>query len=248
MSMMQSLLFHEKEPKRPRKGDYYQLDSKSPIQQIFSVEKGVAYVNNASKARDIINTEELEEVGTYNKKSLWRVRVNQMNEKQELDKLPEDVVKEINKNIKKGARDIEQKWSNALELVHKAYEVSGIQRPTPELRTAWKQYEEAIAFAVKELAVSRGLDSDWRMSSAVFHEGYEFEPSKKKTFHVVIDGNVGGKGMAVEAGNLDEVIDMIKGQNDYDVKIKKINSKKAILEFSKWGIRKKTHVKIAQID
>ena len=84
--------------------------------------------------------------------------------------LPEDVMKDLRSNIGKGAKDTTQKWANALELVHKAYEVSNVERPNPDLKAAWKQYEELIQYAVKQLSNSRGMDADWRMSAAVFHE------------------------------------------------------------------------------
>lgn len=51
--------------------------------------------------------------------------------------LPERVIGEIKSNIRKGAQDLEQKWKNALELVHKAYQVSNVRRPTPDQKGAW---------------------------------------------------------------------------------------------------------------
>lgn len=63
-----------------------------------------------------------------------------------------------------------QNWANALHLVHKAYQVAGIQRPTPDMKEMWKQYEEIIQYAVKELSKAQGLKGDWRMSSATFHQ------------------------------------------------------------------------------
>ena len=82
-----------------------------------------------------------------------------------LEKIPENVISDLKKQIRKGARDIKQNWANALELIHKAFEVEAVRRPEPSEREAWKQYEELIKYAVKELANNRGLDSDWRMSS-----------------------------------------------------------------------------------
>ena len=63
-----------------------------------------------------------------------------------------------------------QQWANALHLVHKAYEVAGIQRPTPDMPDLWKQYEENIQFAVTQLSKAHGINGDWRMSSSEFHK------------------------------------------------------------------------------
>ena len=39
---------------------------------------------------------------------------------------------------------------------------------------AWQtQYEVAIQYAVQQLAKTRGMDADWRMSAAIFHEAEE---------------------------------------------------------------------------
>lgn len=109
--------------------------------------------------------------------------------------LPAFVVSKIRSNIRHGAQNTSQKWANALELVQKAYQVAAnmgrevsakgkpskfaqqvmvakikIERPSPEQTDAWKQYEELIQFAVEELAKTRGVKGDWRMSSAMFHE------------------------------------------------------------------------------
>ena len=70
---------------------------------------------------------------------------------EDLSELPEDTLKDIQSNITKGAKDTTQKWANALELVHKAYSVSKVQRPSPAMKGGWKQYEENIQFAVLKL-------------------------------------------------------------------------------------------------
>lgn len=76
----------------------------------------------------------------------------------------------IKKNIRAGTKpDKEtgqfQNWANALHLVHKAYEVAGIQRPTPDMKELWKQYEENITIAVEELSKTQGMDGSWRMTA-----------------------------------------------------------------------------------
>jgi len=104
-------------------------------------------------------------------------------EKSDMSELPPELVKDLEKNIRKGASDLKQKWSSALELVHKAYDVGyedetvdgegkkvkstkPVQRPTPQMSGGWKQYEDLIKYAVEQLTKSRGLKADWRMSSS----------------------------------------------------------------------------------
>jgi hypothetical protein len=98
----------------------------------------------------------------FNDISEFRSQINEAEDMSELDPM---TINEIEKKIREGAKDPEQKWANALELVHKAYAVLNIQRPTPEMGAGWKQYEALIEFAVKELSKTRGLDADWRMSA-----------------------------------------------------------------------------------
>lgn len=88
-----------------------------------------------------------------------------LNEKTDLSELPDGELNKVKANITKGAKDTDQLWANALELVHTAYELAQIQRPDITMESAWKQYEEMINHAVKELAKARGVDGDWRMSS-----------------------------------------------------------------------------------
>ncbi len=169
-----------------------------------------------------------------------------LNEDDDLEMLPPDIMSELQKNIRDGASDVTQKWSNALELVHKAYEVAGVERPTPDLRKGWKQYEENLTYAVQQLAKYRGMDGDWRMSSAMFFEALE---AKKKLFRVSYFGEEGGEGRTVEANNINEVIDKLsKDQDhDYDVKVSKHSENEARLSFSKWGIKKNGHVEIRKV-
>lgn len=177
-------------------------------------------------------------------KLLKTLYLQSLNEKQnDMSALPDDTMSELRKNIKKGAEDKEQMWANALELVHKAYEVSGVERPTPELTAGWKQYEENIQYAVEQLSHYRGLDGDWRMSSHVFHEA--MEPTYK--FHVSAVGGDFGDGYDVMAKNIDEIIDKINDNNvdEYDIDREDISPLEAKLMFSKWGIKKnyRLHIK-----
>ena len=173
-----------------------------------------------------------------------------LNEVEDLDSLPEDLMKDIQKNVRDGAKDQEQKWANALELVHKAYEVAGAERPSPDLKNAWKQYEENLQYAVAQLAKERGMKGDWRMSSAMFHEAME---SRKMSFRVIEMGDEWGKGHTVHAKSLDDIIKKIKnkGNGRFDVNVRKSsdsdNPRMVTLEFSKFGIRKNYRVRIQQL-
>lgn len=166
-----------------------------------------------------------------------------------LDQLPEDVFSEIQKNIRDGAKDLDQHWANALELTQKAYEVAGVQRPTPDMKNAWKQYEENLQYAVEQLAKYRGMDGDWRMSSAIFREAME----KKYTFRVTEMGNNSSKTYTIQAKNITEIIDDIEraSKPQFDVSVKQSNDPEnpnaAILSFSKWGIRKNYRIRIQQL-
>lgn len=91
----------------------------------------------------------------------------------DLSALPEDVISEIKKLIRDGASDRSKKWANALELVHAAYKAAAVQRPTPDMESAWKQYEEMISYAIDQLAKYRGIDGDWRMTSLTMTEQAE---------------------------------------------------------------------------
>lgn len=165
------------------------------------------------------------------------VRLHEKSE--DLSKLPKDVMSSIQSNIRKGAEDLSQDWANALELVHKAYEVEGVERPDPTMETAWKQYEENLQYAVQQLADNRGMDDDWRMSSSMFHEALTPTPPLR----VTINGRNLNETYTVRAKNVDEVIDMFEG-TDFDVQTKKCGDQ-TIVEFSKWGIRKKFTVNIS---
>lgn len=84
------------------------------------------------------------------------------------DQIPFGKNEEIRKLIKKGAMDPEHQWTNALDLVHRAYEVADVERPTPSMRDAWDQYEENILFSVKMLQKStdKGMrDDSWKSVS-----------------------------------------------------------------------------------
>lgn len=87
------------------------------------------------------------------------------------DRYPPSTIDTIKKNIRDGLKPDKdtgqyQNWANALHLVHKAFEVANVQRPQPDMKEMWKQYEEIIQYAVEQLSKVHGLDGAWRMSAA----------------------------------------------------------------------------------
>lgn len=166
-------------------------------------------------------------------------------EGEEFDSLPEDAMSEIQKNIRNGAKDTEQLWSNALELVHKAYEVSGIQRPTPDMKGAWKQYEQNLQYAVGQLSKFRGIKGDWRMSSAVFHEALQ----KMMKFSVSLRSPGFATTYETRARSLSELIHHIKREDsgDYEVEVNPTPDGGASLRFFRYGVRIKYRVDIEPI-
>lgn len=169
---------------------------------------------------------------THNMKLLQQLI--QTHESTDLSRLPKDVITAIKSNIRKGAEDLQQKWANALELVHKAYEVEGVQRPDPTMDAAWKQYEENLQYAVQQLAQNRGMDADWRMSSAMFHEARQVKPR----FRVSVDGAT----YLTEGDSIDSITNQLaKTFTDMDVKVVREGNMRT-LTFSKWGIKRNSRV------
>lgn len=163
-----------------------------------------------------------------------------LNEKNELDKLPEQDIAKLKKLIRKGAQDITQRWANALELVHTAYEVAKIQRPDITMEAAWKQYEEMIAHAVKELAKARGLNDNWRMTSAQLHEREMFK-KKGETKKWAVETTIDGFPVVVtrEADRIEDVIKPFYEHNitGYDIEMRHRSINHVTLYFVKDGKR-----------
>lgn len=167
-------------------------------------------------------------------------------EADKLGELPEGVLAEVQKNIRSGAKDTEQKWSNALELVQKAYEVAGVQRPTPDMKDAWKQYEQMLEYGVQQLARYRGLKGDWRMSSAIFHEALQ----PKIRFAVRLADPEASVTYQTEEKSLKDLIEYIVSQDQggYEIKPKIADDGlSATLLFFRYGVRVKYRVDITQL-
>lgn len=131
-------------------------------------------------------------------------------ENEDLSALPDKVLKEIRTNIRKGASDLLQQWRDALELVHTAYHVSQIRRPTPDQKAAWKQYMDLIKYGVQQLRNTRGVKGGWRVSDPVIREADEdLRPMGKRRFFVEIPGD---EPREVEADNMDDIIDRMSNK------------------------------------
>lgn len=177
--------------------------------------------------------------------------------------LPAFIISKIRSNIRHGAQNTSQQWANALELVHKAYKVTAnmgkevsakgkpsgfaaqvqragiaIDRPTPMQEQAWKQYEEMIQFAVQELAKTRGLKGDWRMSSSVFRESLKPLNTFELTF-------TNGPPAIAESESLEQLTDTILSNlnEEYDVIVTKDNQH-VRLELWQDGVKMKQSITI----
>lgn len=179
--------------------------------------------------------------------SLMEDLLHTIYEGEDFDDLPEDVMTEIQKNIRNGAKDRQQLWSNALELVHKAYEVTGVQRPTPDMKNAWKQYEENLQYAVEQLSKYRGIDGSWRMSSSVFHEALQ----KMTKFHVRWSEPNYTTSYETEARTVEEVISYIRKENNrenmYEIKELWNKDGSVTLRFLRFGVNTKCRIDITPV-
>jgi len=160
------------------------------------------------------------------------------------DALPPASMDSIQKSIRDGVKpDKEtgqyQKWANALHLVHKAYQINGIQRPVPNMKEAWKQYEENIQFAVNTLAKTHGMKGDWRMSSSVFREA--LQTANGEGLDVEVLNGDSTETFTVTAEGANEVIDSLKEtatEDGYKVKILQEDDKRTIT-FWRNNVKKK---------
>jgi len=158
-----------------------------------------------------------------------------LNEKEKLDALPDGELNKVKSNITKGAKDLDQLWASALELVHTAYEVAKIQRPDITMEAAWKQYEEMIAHACQELSKARGIDGDWRTSSSQLRE------AEVEEFEFSMETNVDGLPVNVikKAANIEELINPFYANNvtGHDIEMRHRGVNNVCLYFCKDGKR-----------
>lgn len=143
--------------------------------------------------------------------------------------LSEESIKELQKLIRSGAEKTGQ-WSNALELVHKAYSSASIERPNPEIKGAWKQYETLITYSVNQLSKFHGQNGTWRMTSESFEE--------KSLFEVGYKTNTDTELHIVEAKSMKQIVEFFEGP-EKTYKLKEIVlSDSSLFEVWEYGIIK----------
>lgn len=176
----------------------------------------------------------------------------------DLTQLPPDVMNSIQGHIRKGAQDMSKTWANALKLVHYAYDLGTgtgklnkdgveeeghrqpIQRPTPQMKGAWKQYEENIQYAVQQLAKSRSMNADWRMSASTFHESVSEECCNVK----VTAPNYNNT--SVVDGNVNDFINSLKKQGEkYTIKVEDEEEGKLVTFWNQGNIRENIKVLVS---
>jgi hypothetical protein len=86
-----------------------------------------------------------------------------LKESEDHSELAPDVYKSLQSEIDTLAKDAESEWPNALALLHDAYEVVGVERPTPAMRAAWNQYEDLMTIAVQCLNKHKP-NGNWRVT------------------------------------------------------------------------------------
>jgi len=166
--------------------------------------------------------------------------------------IPEDTYKEISKNVKKGAEDQEMEWANAMELVNRAYDVSGVERPAPSDKGGWEQYEALLQVAVTSLFDTRGTADSSRFTSKVFREHFHLDEDMERMckFRVYETGESSGKGHTVEAKNMEAVIEMIRkqaGEAQYDMDMQQSGDGSCTCKFSYQGIERPYQVTVVRL-
>ncbi len=173
-----------------------------------------------------------------------------LKEKDDLSKLPEDVIKKLKKLIRDGATDLAKKWENSLELVTQAYKVESVTIPTPALRTAYSQFDEMLKYAVKEMFDARkGMDDDWRMSSTVFRE-FKESMEREVTIRIYEISPTAGAGHTVKAKNMDEVVEMVRkqaGAKHFDMDVEQHDDSSCTCNFSFQGIKRPYKIELKQL-
>jgi len=146
----------------------------------------------------------------------------------DLSTLPEETVKEIQKLIKTGSENSNE-WSNALELVHKAYQLLNVERPRPDMKAAWEQYEINIQYAIEQLAKMYGLNGDWRMTASSLTENF-----KNDNYEVTL----GNQSVIIKNRTPEEIIKMISDnitENSIRIDEKFDEYGNIVLEFFNFG-------------
>lgn len=73
---------------------------------------------------------------------------------------PDNVISALQKEIRKGARDLKQKWTPIL-LTNDAFTQVKVPIPQAFMHRRWYQYCELLKSAVDALTAARGAQGDW---------------------------------------------------------------------------------------
>lgn len=79
--------------------------------------------------------------------------------------LPTEKFDAIMHELQELSKDHTRSFASALAMVHEAYRICDIERPSPSMKGAWTQYEKAIQAAVQYLG-KNNPDGNWRLTSA----------------------------------------------------------------------------------
>lgn len=79
--------------------------------------------------------------------------------------LPQAQIDALLHELQELAKSDEQEFPSALALVHDAYKICNVERPSPSMRAAWAQYEKCITLAVQYLSKFKP-DGKWRATTA----------------------------------------------------------------------------------
>jgi len=88
------------------------------------------------------------------------------------------------------------------------------------------------------------MDGDWRMSSSIFTEA--MIPRRPRTFRITYSGHDTGHGTTVDAEDIDQIINELTSDHQYEAKVHKTQNE-ATISFSKWGIKKGGTVTIRRV-
>lgn len=76
--------------------------------------------------------------------------------------LPELIFKKVERKIRDGAKDYDQDWDNAIDLVDWAFQELDLERPMAS-DDRWEQYTDLVKTGVEELHKARGDNPMWHV-------------------------------------------------------------------------------------
>lgn len=86
----------------------------------------------------------------------------QFKDSEPTEPLPELIFSKVKRKVRDGAKDYDQEWDNAIDLVDWAFQELDLQRPLASHKR-WSQYKELVQEAVKELHKARGDNPMWHL-------------------------------------------------------------------------------------